>query len=355
MDLQEFFNGLLAEWDKYINDAQKGDRYCDKSMGEDIGWFMTPYMDGFYYGYMATKDLKWIVLEMDWADSLIKRGVKEPDGYIGWPSLKAAGTDVDNLDSYYADSFLGDAMVLRPLVLTAKEILKDPALKAKYGEKAQGYIDFAEKIAEKWEKRGGWRETKDGGMISVTLPYGIDQATGQWDAAYATRNDPGHGFSHPNNKANHVARWMLAMYDATGKEIYKQRAEKWFKLFKSRITLKPDGTYTIWNYWQPAGPWDYKADGKTTKHWVGVHPNAGYYEIDLTGVVEAYQHGIVFTKADIEHFIATATAEKRYWSQLAPYSPEIQKRVEAGMKPASWGGLGETPWYLMLQGKLSGH
>ena len=26
------------------------------------------------------------------------------------------------------------------------------------------------------------------------------------------------------------------------------------------------------NYWEPAGPWDYRADGRTTKHWVGVTP-----------------------------------------------------------------------------------
>jgi acetyl esterase/lipase len=29
----------------------------------------------------------------------------------------------------------------------------------------------------------------------------------------------------------------------------------------------------LWNYWEPAGPWDYKPDGRSTKHWVGVHPN----------------------------------------------------------------------------------
>ncbi len=48
---------------------------------------------------------------------------------------------------------------------------------------------------------------------------------------------------------------------------------------KSRMKPKDDGTYEIWNYWQPAGPWDYKADG-SPKHWIGVHPNGGYYWVD---------------------------------------------------------------------------
>jgi hypothetical protein len=47
-----------------------------------------------------------------------------------------------------------------------------------------------------------------------------------------------------------------------------------------------------WNYWEPAGPWDYRADGRTTKHWVGVHPNGGYYEDDTQGIVDAYEHGL---------------------------------------------------------------
>ena len=41
---------------------------------------------------------------------LVKRAVKEPDGFLGWPSPAAAGTKVDNLDDFNADSMLSDAM-----------------------------------------------------------------------------------------------------------------------------------------------------------------------------------------------------------------------------------------------------
>ena len=345
------YKDWLARWEKNMTGDERN-RYCDKAVGEDIAWLMTPFMDGFYYAYMATKDTQWIDHEIDWADALIKRAVKEPDGYLGWPSPKAAGTAVDSLDDYNADSFLGDTMVFRPIVLTAGEILKTPALKAKYGDKAESYLKLSEQLYEKWVKRGGWRETKDGGMISVTLPYGMDKANQNW-LDFDTRNDPGHGFSHPNNKANHVARWMLAMWEVTGKAEYKDRAEKWFKLLKSRMSLQEDGTYKIWNYWQAAGPWDYKKDGKT-KHGEWVHPNAGYYEIDLNGIVDAHEHGLVFTQVDIDHLIATGLKEKRMWSALAPYSPEYQKHFEATLKPDSWGGLAGAPYYLMLQSKLTG-
>jgi len=342
----------LTRWDKSISGEARNYRMCDVNVGEGIAWGMTPVMDGFYYGYMATKDTKYVHLWVDWTDSLIKRAVKEPDGYVGSPGKDPHGTQVDNLDRLFGDSMLAEAMVFRPTVLLSGEVLEAPALKEKYGAKAESYLTLAERLCDKWVKRGGWRETKDGGMISVVGYYGIDK-DGNWTAGPEARQDPNLAFSHPDNKANEVARWMLALWDVTGKAEYKDRAEKWFRLLKSRMPLQQDGTYKIWNYWQAAGPWDYKKDGKT-KHGEWVHPNAGYYEIDLTGIVDAYEHGLVFTKADIDHLIATGIKEKRMWSALAPYSPEYQKHLENNLKPDSWGGLAGAPYYLMLQSKLAG-
>ena len=344
------FQDWLTRWSKNItNDARN--RYCDRELGEEIGWLIRPFLDGFYFGYMATKDPKWVAMLVDWTEAWVRRGVQEPDGYVGWPKPKAAGTLVDQLDDYKADSLLGEAMALRPVVLLSAEILKDPALKAKYGPQAEKYLRLAEQVYEKWDRRGAWRETQDGGIIPVVLPFGIDAQTGKWTDGYEQRNAPGKGFSHPNNKANHVARWLLAMSDVTGRVVYRERAEKWFQVMKSRMKLKPNGTYEIWNYWQPAGPWDYKPDG-SPKHWVGVHPNPGYYQIDVTGIVDAHRHGLVFTTAEIDHLIGTALAEKRHWDALAPFSADIQRKFEASHKPDGWGGLSTTPWYLMLQAQL---
>ena len=117
-------------------------------------------------------------------DSWIKRAVKEPDGFVGWPAIGAAGTQVDNLDDFYADSMLGEAMALTPVVLMAAEILKTPSLREKYGDKAENYIKFSERIFEKWNSRGVWRETPGGGMITVELPFGIDRKTWNWTGVY---------------------------------------------------------------------------------------------------------------------------------------------------------------------------
>lgn len=339
-----------SQWEKKLAGGLRG-RACDKELGEELAWLVSPFLEAFYHGHKATGDIKWVDLMVDWADSWIQRGVKEPDGYIGWPKLAAAGTKVDNLNDFNADSLLGEAMVLRPLVMMSKEILDSSTLAPKYGEKARGYLKLSEEVFEKWDKRGAWRPTEGGDMITVVLPFGIDEKTGKWTEGYEKRNAPGNGFSHPDNKANATACWLLAMYDATGKPVYRDYAEKWFRLMKSRMTVKPDGLYQIWHYWQPAGPWDYKADG-STKHWVGIHPNAGYYTVDVEGIVAAYEHGLVFDKKDIERLIATAHAENRPWVALAPYDATIRKIFEDTHKPDSWGGMKLTPWYLALQAGL---
>ena len=64
------------------------------------------------------------------------------------------------------------------------EIRRSALLKEKYGPKAENYIKLAEQIFEKWDTRGVWRETDNGGMVTVELPFGIDQKTGNWTGEY---------------------------------------------------------------------------------------------------------------------------------------------------------------------------
>lgn len=358
----------LARWEKKILSRART-RYCDRETGEEIGWLVSPFLNGFYYGYRATGDAKWVELLVDWADSWIRRGVQEPDGFIGWPKSGSGGALAKDL---YTDSLLGEAMGLRPVVLMADEILKTPALKGKFRPRAEAYLELADQIFEKWDSRGCWREVKDGGLWIVPA-FGIDRQTGKWTDGYARRNTD--GFSNPANKQNHIARCLIAMYDVMNKRMYKERAEKWWRLMKSRMRAREQGKYYVWNYWDPAGPWDYKADG-SPRHWIGVHPNGGYYEIDVEGIVRAFEDGLVFTKQDIHRLIATnrdfmwngQITEAKFqridggrpdprwkdspgmlWTALVPYDQTLRKVFLANHDPAGWGGLAGTPWFVSLE------
>jgi len=334
-------------WERNIL-ARARTRYCDTETGEELAWYLAQFLKGFYYGYEATGDPKWVRMLVDWTDAWLARGVTEPDGNPGWPKIGAAGTPVDGLDSFYADSLLGEAMALLPVMRMSRRILGDPALRESFGGRAEAYIGLSRKLFEKWDRRGAWRLSDHDGIISVVLPFGIDERSGGWTTGYASRNAPGHGHSHPDNKANWVGSWLLSMYDATGESLYRERAEGWFRLMKSRMKLEDNGTYRIWNYWEPGGPWDYVSPG-VPKHSIGVHPNRGYYDSDVRAIVTAYEARVGFDRGNIDHLVATALEHKRYWTALVPYSRVVQREFEEHEDPDSWGGLWEAPWYLALQ------
>ena len=339
-------NDWMGRWERNIL-SEKAMQYCRKEAGEEIGWKISPFLKGFYNGYLATGNSLWVDRLIACTDAWLKRAVEEPDGYPGWPKVEAAGTVVDNLDSFYADSMLGEAMALTPIVLMAAKI-KTTSLVERFGSRADDYMRLAEHIFNKWDSRGVWREAGSGGIITVVLPFGINQKTRNWTDEYDKRNALEVGFSHPDNKANLIATWLLAMFDATGEAIYKDRAEKWFKTMKSRMKERSNGTYEIWNYWEPAGVWDYKSNA-LPKHWVGVHPNGGYYEIDVEAIVAAYEHHLVFNEEDINRLIKTAITDKRYWTALAPYDETIQQHFESNIDPNNWSGLTTVPWYAAIQ------
>jgi len=358
----------LDRWEKRIL-ADAKNRYCDKAKGEELGWLASPFLNGFYYGYLATRQTQWIDLLDDWMESCLRRASKEPDGYSGWPKGDGGGGESPE---YYADSLLGEAMLLRPVVLMAREILNTPDLEGRYGGPARAYLKFAEEMFQKWDARGAWRETPEGGLW-VVPEFGLDWITGAWSSGYARRQTG--GFSNPANKQNHIARWLVALHDATQKPVYRERAAKWFALMKTRLRSREDGKYYVWNYWDPAGPWDRKADG-SLKHWVGVHPNGGYYAIDIEGMATAFKHELFFNQEDMNRLVATnrdfmwnhqiegarfqridgGAPDPRWkntpgvlWEALIPFDATLEKIFLANHDPASWGGISATPWYLSQQ------
>jgi len=356
----------LARWERYIL-ASTRQRFCDKELGEAVGWKLSPLLSGFHEGYLASRDTKWVGLLVEWTGAWLERGVTEPDGFLGWPIESPDGPTSDGL---FASSLLGEAMAFRPVVLMAAEILRTPQLESRWGGEARRFLDLAARAFEKWDSRGGWREAKGGG-VWVLPPFGIDRATNKWNDAYDQRKTG--GFTHPCNKQNEIALWLLAMFDATGKIPYRDRAEQWFRVMRAR--MKPRGEYFVWNYWEPGGPWDSKPGGGL-KHWVGVHPNGGYYSIDASAITAAFEHKLVFTREDLDRLIATnrdfmwnhdmqaakfqridgGRTDPRWrnspgllWHPLIPYDETLRKIFIANHKPDSWGGLASTPWSIRSQ------
>src|SRR5260221_14765152 len=103
-------NDWLVRWEKNILNSARS-RYCDKEMGEELGWLVSPILNGFYYGYLATHDSKWVELLIEWTDAGLKRGVTEPDGFVGWPKGDGGGGDSQE---FSGDRPLGARLKVRP-------------------------------------------------------------------------------------------------------------------------------------------------------------------------------------------------------------------------------------------------
>jgi len=208
----------------------------------------------------------------------------------------------------------------------------------------------------------------------VVPAFGVDRKNpGRWSAGYQDRLTG--GFSNPDNKENLIARWLVAMYDVSGKEVYRDRAEAWWRMMRFRMTTREDGKFYVWNYWEPGGPWDYDAKGEP-RHWIGVHPHGEYYQLDVEGIVAGFEHGLAFAQSDITRLIATnrdfmwnqnldnpkfkridgGPVDERWkdepgllWPALVPYDTTLRKLFLATHKPDSWAGLSLTPWALSTQ------
>ena len=140
------------------------------------------------------------------------------------------------------------------------------------------------------------------------------------------------------------------------------------------MRTRENGKFLVWNYWDPAGPWDDKSDG-SPRHWVGIHPNGGYYQIDVEGIVAAFEHGLVFKQEDIDRLIATnrdfmwnkqmigakfqridgeqpdprwKNSPGMLWTALVPYDATLREVFVVNHNPDGWGGTSATPWFLSL-------
>jgi len=358
----------LSRWQANIV-ADSKHRYCDSEMGEELGWLVSPFLNGFYFGYLAARDTVWLDRLVDWSDAWARRGVMEPDGYLGWPKDDGASTEV--VPGLHTDNMLGEAMALKPMVMLTNIVRKTPELKTRYAEPARRYLELAEKTFAKWDSRGCWRVTNTGG-VWIVPEFGIDAKTGGWTDGYPHRATA--GFSHPANKQNAIAQWLLALADVTGKPIYRERASLWFAAMKSRMRLR-DGKYLEWNYWDAAGPWDLKPDG-SPRHWVGVHPNGGYYGIDVEAIADAFSHGLVFEQADMDRLIVTnrdfmwnqkisgarfrridgGPSDPRWpdspgvlWTGLLRYDTTLRRIFVANHKPDDWSGMALSPRFVVGQ------
>lgn len=93
----------------------------------------------------------------------------------------------------------------------------------------------------------------------------------------------------PLNQQNAMGRVLLTMYQVTGNEQYRNKAERLARFMKKRLRSVPDGSYD-WAYWPKASE-----DGPGSE-------DISHASINVDFAARCAAAGIVFTSQDVERF-----------------------------------------------------
>jgi len=256
-DWAEYMEETLPDWDAHKTRWDEG-----------IGWYAAPPLRGLVDGYRYSGDARWLKYLTTQIDDLMER-LKVEDGHPGW-----------------GHSITGEALLLEPILNFVHVAQTDDAMPAEYKARADEYLGIIDPaMICKWDEMGRWHNTH---MGCGTYTEGI---------------------SLPHNKNAHLGMMLIPAAHVTPSaerranylDKVTRLARRWRKFLKVR-----DDHY-IWHYWDPAGRWDYNEKGQLN-HWVGLE-HRGYGSSDTAFMAAAYDHGLVFSRQDVEMHCRTFLTE----------------------------------------------
>jgi len=283
----------------FLQHAEKSRAYCTSermaqfaSQPEDITWQASLHIRMPLVAYQLTGEGKYLDMFVERMDTLCDQLSKGPDGFLGWYGLPLELFRHPHHPQRRVDVILTSFVMAGIMAEFALQVRKDSGLTAAYGQAAERYLELATNhLVRKWDARGNYRDLGDTGAVYVT--HGELKPT----KAHLTQ---------PHNKHSKICQALVKLYKATGKDDYLVKAIKLGTRLKRCLSLV-DNRY-VWDYWDPAGAWDvHPEDPSKWKHWIGSEHRSGYYSLSVSFAVFLYEHGLVFTRTDIDRFVATQT------------------------------------------------
>jgi hypothetical protein len=247
-----------------------------------LAWGESYVMMSYAAMYRATGEASYLVFLADHALSVLdqrdsEKGLKDFAGKSR-PCWQASKYSADGKGYCWV---VHSGMIGYPMADLALLVAGDPKLKAvpltgKYAGKTLGQV--APQILAEVEKMAA---THDFQYVA-----GPNSGEGHYrgDPAATATAPTVAGKALPLNQMNAMARTLVALWKATGKAAYQQKAKALATYLRNRMT-KSGQTY-VWTYWGTA--W---SDGK------GEDISHAAINVDFAAL--CHQHGLVFTKSDM--------------------------------------------------------
>ncbi len=203
-----------------------------------------------------------------------------------------------------------------PLLRFALAVKADPALKARYGDAAARYLQCAGEAMDDMDQ--DWREHPDGGYVVFEpgMPFWCD------------------GVPEPNNTLAMSGLAYLYLYDATGRELYLERARKLAGFMKKELEDNPDGTVTFY-YWTRLNRlgWGADAGSVNTPVFVMKTPvveDTSHFQLSLRFFAECRRRQLVITDADMAKLAKTFHLRIDRGNQAKPLAERVDGSLIAG-------------------------
>ncbi|HUT33936.1 MAG TPA: hypothetical protein VNE39_10670 [Planctomycetota bacterium] len=280
-----------------------------------LGWSCGQDLQALVYLHQATGERQWLERLFRYAETMFSNLTPNRDGFLSWRSRRYSRRQKE------FDFAVHDGMVLMPISRAIELVKRDQALEAAYGQRADKLLKIIEtQLIPKWDKH--WRETAQGGFLVFPTDPDFDPS----------------GATLPHNQYLPLGTVQLTLHRITGKAIYRQRAAKMARFFKSCLRLV-DERYE-WNYWDAAGEWDKPWDKPEEKR----PEDTGHGSLDIGFVLACAENGLVFTETDIKRFANTLL--QAMWNG-APDQPTVGGYVNTKKPTRQSGNLQE--WLLLCK------
>ncbi|MGE0549265.1 MAG: hypothetical protein AB7O24_23255 [Kofleriaceae bacterium] len=152
------------------------------------------------------------------------------------------------------------------------------------------------------------------GVTVHEVEWRSDATTGWYvfppDATFYQYN----GQEVPPNMYGAMGLLYIALYEATGEDLYKDRATRLAKRFRKRLTTSATTGAYLWNYWNPG----FNSPGEDLPH----------AALNMNFVMRAEKAGIEFTRDDVAKLVKT------YLLHTTVDSATVNSHIAGGQKMA---------------------
>ncbi len=260
----------------------------DTGYGSPLAWGTSYAMMTLNLLYEATGDTQCLDKQLDFIGQIFTKRdcdlaakYNDPDKYKDYQRsrvMKNWGTGAYSKGEYTCWA-VHTGMILYPMAEFVRIVRAGGDATATYAQQVEQYVPLMEQAIKEYDSE--WRDGPEAGQGYYLFPESTSSLSGKL---------------LPLNQMNAPGRALFALHDITGKDEYKDKAEKLAAFTKSKLTHIEDGDYYVWAYWaNPAtAP---PSSGEDVSH---AAINAHFMYL-------AWEHGATFDNTDMARLTRTFT------------------------------------------------